>query len=1248
MGTRTKKYNLTLPISAGLLAALCLVSGLFFFSASAYAAKTIEETCKTKFTPCKIKGYNEYAKAHYSPNQVQGLQSGCLNVIPISTYTRVSEEACHRKTSCSSSSSTKVQYSDGTCYRQHQGMDVGAPVGTLVTSAAKGVVVRVTTCMEGGGRAVIMRHKKADGKGCYTTTYMHLSAIMDTAQKYAGSGLELPKGSVIGKVGRSSCNNKELIENAYNPHLHIEVRDDPKCIGERGTIFNPQCPQLQAFCKDDVNEAPILDEKPMEGGYVNLTSHVESSATLTGCGKMYSDDITELHQYSESGGNPASYGCYATGCSFGLSGMSCPSGTMHKYLEQMPKELFAKLQIGGSLQSTIEAACGSSPPGEGYKSTPPTSEFIEKWKALAASDTSSFIQSQKAFILKEFSMILNQDMLESGAKGITMEQLEKRSPEIQMALLSARIASGPAGPRKMINFMFANGGSLYGKKLSDVSDKEFLEAYYQVFHRLWDNAKGRDKIIKGIMNREAREKAELLESLAIREEMAKGKTLEEASQAVTGKRACAEGEYPVAKVTTAVVSGYGGGGGGYGGSSGFDSEYDGPHDCSISNYRNSFNSCIFCDIFGTLFNTASAVAKKSFNALANGVMMLVCVGFALWLGLTVLKFVSAMEQKNPSILIKTILNKAFLILIVVTLLRMDSSSFFKLAMEPLFNTGFKMAQMVNAGVEGETCKNTYHILTEAQGAGLPESMGVSILCTIETIQGKILDVMALGSTSLCVACYIKSWKHIPIFPDLAYFLTGLFLWIAAILLMVIYPFLLIDSVLQLCVATALLPAAIGSYAFDFTKKYSGKIWDVFLNCMFNFLFLSIIIFILTNGLNNILPTGEIFEAGSGTRYEIIIEELPWWSPRFIQVIFYMILGWAVLGEANSFAGNFAKSIGIKGIGSKVGGLAANVANRTVTGAGKGAFKATKAVGGKVMERGREAYSHFKTRRRANKIERSSNTVVDADGNKSLRHRTWYGRTVTDTLQTAPDGTRTVTRTKQSIFGGKAKSVANDKFISNKRSYDKNGNLIKEEFSMNTAAGKTLLNRDGTRNEVAIHAIRSGSGMSNDDVDKAVMQQMMQERMGGVPGASLNEEFRERNVSRGLDGNGREVFTVTQTNTDGSTSIFQMTKGDKRDMLTVTHISKNGRAQSYASDGIINKKSSYKVGANGEIDAQSVKNNYAFAKNFNSAHTRSMDSNGRMNRNIPADQIMMSDEDMRLFREQVATYGKDQPMAEFGK
>ena len=163
-----------------------------------------------------------------------------------------------------------------------------------------------------------------------------------------------------------------------------------------------------------------------------------------------------------------------------------------------------------------------------------------------------------------------------------------------------------------------------------------------------------------------------------------------------------------------------------------------------------------------------------------------------------------------------------------------------------------------------------------------------------------------------------------------------------------------------------------------------------------------------------------------------------------------------------------------------------------------------------------------------------------------------------------------------------------------------------------------------------------------------MSQMMQERMGGVPGADMNREFKDREVSRTLDDQGREVFRVKQTNADGSTSIFEMTKGDKRDMLTYTHIGKNGKAESYASDGIINKKSNYRLNKDGTVDAKSVKNNYAFAKNYNSAHTRSMDSNGKFNRSVPADEIMMSEADMQLFREQVATYGKDQPMAEFGK
>lgn len=1227
---------------AGLAFAAVLWLGLNTAGISSARAADVSNTCAVQFHPCKINSSN--SKTIYPNSRIEEMQKGCLNTVPVETkgslnsVGRISEEACHRSTNCNSSYSTKVKYPDGKCYREHQGMDIAVPAGTPVTAAADGVILSINSCYGGGGMTVIMQHEKAGG-GQYTTTYMHLQKFSDKAKEVAGTKEKIAKGTTIGYVGGSNCVDGTTVytkaQGGYGAHLHIELRDGGT---GKGKILSPACASADALCDGNVPvpEAPVIENDPDP-------QMVTAEASLGKCGKLLpADNLSAFHQQGESGGDAGAFNkCWADdkgGCSYGVSQMVCyrdsskwNNSTMASYLQHLQKNdpsKYKALEIGGSLQSTINAACN-----------PPATQFSQKWQALASQD-SSFGTSQREYIENHY-LSYGKSVLKKAGMG----SLLNRSPEMDMIILAGAVAG--AGP--MRNNFQAVQRAIAPETFETASDETIISAYYASYAEVMYSGYA-DKT--PYAKRAAKDEKLALESLAIRKEMENGSSLEEASQKVTGKRACEEDEYPSASVRLGQASrpAYLNE---YTGAVSTESADKGDRECNVESYRSSFKTCIFCDIFGVLFNTASTVAKKSYNALADGVIMLVCVGFALWLGITVMQFISSMEQKNPSILVKTILNKAFLVLIVVTLLRLNSADFFRLAMEPIFNTGFKLAQIATEGANGETCDgSTFDILTEEKGAGLPASMGVSILCTIKTIQDKILDVMALGSTSICVALYVESWHGLALFPHLGYLIVGLVLWIAAILLLIIYPFLLIDSVLQLTVATALLPAAIGAYAFKSTQKYVGKVWDTFLNCMFNFIFLSLIIFILTNGLMDVLSKAGVESGGAmsdvGTRsgYKVILSNLAWWGTTFLKLVFYMILGWAVLGEANSFAGSFAKSIGVKDIGSKVGGLAASTANTAAIGGLKTAGKATRKVGGMALDRGREAYNSYKVNRRAKKIENDDRTVTDADGNKTLQHRTWYGRKVTDTLQVAPDGTRTVTRAKQSLRGNKATSVNNDKFIQNKKTYDKDGNLIREETRMNTAAGKTLLNRDGTRNEVAIHAIRSG--MSNDDVDKAIMNQMMQERMGGVPGADMNREFKDREVSRTLDDQGREVFRVKQTNADGSTSIFEMTKGDKRDMLTYTHIGKNGKAESYASDGIINKKSNYRLNKDGTVDAKSVKNNYAFAKNYNSAHTRSMDSNGKFNRSVPADEIMMSEADMQLFREQVATYGKDQPMAEFGK
>lgn len=1229
MGMMTNIFKKITQAGAGLIATAWLGYGLILIPQA--KAADVTEACAVNFQPCKIRGAGDSQKL-YPSSKISEMQKGCLNTVPVSTVGRISEEACHRPINCNNSAKTKVTYPDGSCYREHQGMDVGAPSGTPVTAAADGEILSINNCSSGGGNTIVMKHQKAGG-GFYTTTYMHLKEFAKITVDNAGISNPIAKGTVIGYVGGTNCVNG-IAKEYYDPHLHIEVRDGGT---GKGKILSPGCESIQALCDGNVpvKEPPVVEESP-------FPQETTAKAALTGCGKLYpKDNLSAFHQSGESKGDAGAFNkCWADdkgGCSYGLSQMVCykdsskwNDSTVAKYLKHLKSTDNAKykaLEVGGSLQSTIQAACQS-----------PATEFANKWKALAASD-SSFGKSQTQYIEDSYLSYGKQVLKNAG-----LGNLLNRSPEMDMVILAGAVAG--AGPMK--NNFQAVVRALSPKMLFEASDEEIIKAYYDSYAEVMYSSYA-DKT--PFAKRAAIDSQQALESLAIRREMEKGASLENATAIATGKRACAENEYPSAKVQlgtrnrTSYTSSYTGG-------TITENRENKDKACNVESYRSSFTSCIFCDVFGILFNTASVVAKKSFNALADGVIMLVCIGFALWLGVTVMQFISAMEQKNPSILVKTILNKAFLILIVVTLLRLDSVEFFRLAMEPIFKTGFKLAQMATEGSEGQTCQNTFNILTEADGAGLPSSMGVSILCTIETIQHKILDIMALGSTSLCVATSVEAWKGIWIFPHLGYLIVGILLWISAILLLVIYPFLLIDSVLQLTVATALLPAAIGAFAFKSTQKYCSKIWDVFLNCMFNFIFLSLIIFILTNGLTDVLSrtAGEeaLFKAGTSGGYKIILERLAWWGTAFLELVFYMILGWAVLGEANSFAGSFAKSIGIKDIGSKVGGLANSTATKIAVGTTGAAYKTTKKVGGLVTERGKEAYNSMQNRRWAKKINNSDDAVTDANGNKTLQHRTWYGRKVTDTLQVAPDGTQTVTRTKQSLLGNKAKAVEKDNFIRNKKSYDKNGNLIREEMSMTTAAGKSLLNRDGSRNDVAVHAIRSGSGMSNDNVDKALMNQMMQERMGGVPGADMNREFKERNVSRSVDANGREVFKVTQTNTDGSTSVFEMTKGANRDMLTYTHVAKSGKAVSYSSDGIVNKKSSFKLKSDGTVDPKSVKNNYAFSQHYNSQSGRTMDSNGNFTKAVPADEIMMSDADMKLFQDQIATYGKDQPMAEFGR
>jgi murein DD-endopeptidase MepM/ murein hydrolase activator NlpD len=95
----------------------------------------------------------------------------------------------------------------------HKGVDITAPMGTVVRTTADGVVVQAEMVSGGYGRLIIIDHG-----GGLQTYYAHLSKISVHA------GQEVRSGEPIGQVGSSGRTTA--------PHLHYEVRNG-------GTPINP-------------------------------------------------------------------------------------------------------------------------------------------------------------------------------------------------------------------------------------------------------------------------------------------------------------------------------------------------------------------------------------------------------------------------------------------------------------------------------------------------------------------------------------------------------------------------------------------------------------------------------------------------------------------------------------------------------------------------------------------------------------------------------------------------------------------------------------------------------------------------------------------------------------------------------------------------------------------------------------------------------------------------------------------------
>ncbi len=90
-------------------------------------------------------------------------------------------------------------------FRNHDGIDIGAPTGATITAAAAGKVIDVGYDGGGYGNYIVISHG-----GNLATLYGHCSQI------FVGNGQEVQQGQAIGAVGSTG--------NSTGPHLHFGVQ----------------------------------------------------------------------------------------------------------------------------------------------------------------------------------------------------------------------------------------------------------------------------------------------------------------------------------------------------------------------------------------------------------------------------------------------------------------------------------------------------------------------------------------------------------------------------------------------------------------------------------------------------------------------------------------------------------------------------------------------------------------------------------------------------------------------------------------------------------------------------------------------------------------------------------------------------------------------------------------------------------------------------------------------------------------
>ncbi len=598
------------------------------------------------------------------------------------------------------------------------------------------------------------------------------------------------------------------------------------------------------------------------------------------------------------------------------------------------------------------------------------------------------------------------------------------------------------------------------------------------------------------------------------------------------------------------------------------------------------NSCTLCPLFILVFNTVSQIGDIAISTFSPTVAKLVVVGFGIWLALQVLAFVSAFETRDLKDLVSAIVNQGFVVMLVFLILQSGAGNFYATFINPVYNSGQLVAQAMFDSTPAET-KNfsvdegndeaeDSDSTSELKPGSLPVEMGQSIVTTMTMMENHVRKFKALGSAMMC-----QSWLDKTILvPKFIYLFTGLILWALTMVLIIGIPFLMVDAVFQLGVAMALLPVAIGGFAFKMTRQYTKKVWETFLNSMFAFVFISIVVLLVLATLQEAvmagvdaidLPDGATFDgmferagAEAAVYFDVILQSFQWASLHFIRLACVLLLAWSVMNMAKEFADEFASSISDTAIGSSIGTMAASTAKGMALKAAAPTRHFIKNKTKEGIENIPGAFRRAKGHHNYNKSIKKFNDVAAQDGKKSFTDKKGVVHTLENNVVSEKKGNVTTYRSKDMTI------VRTERVVNGKTVYE-------DKVSFNNKSLQELVAKDGKFNQQKLNDMLKGMNNEQKEIFRAAaFQEIEKERFApeaynlGKAGHTAQTEVISASDSE----------RITKTTAANGETILRKTKVLANGYLetTITRIDNKGVAKIMSSDGIHNKMTEFKLSA----------------------------------------------------------------------